>query len=609
MEHALTNTMAEQVEPEPGSPLLIPIKSYFILMNLFLLCLLLPGVSYFFYVKAASFRDAQLEHSVKERTEALHERATQFMRTLSHSGSQAIADYNFTFLASLVEQAVSGDETLLACQFVSKKQLETTTTGGRLADLDIQSSFRTRVDVQEISTPSTSAGNQRLLVSFIKQSPPGFQGQPLLLAEAPVLVGKEQWGSIYAAFSLEPLQREIEQSRQEWSVQLKNSKVFFLSVTSLFFVLGIISAIFFTTPLIRAIKTLRDGVEQVANGDLNHSIHLDRISCSEFASLANSFNSMTSSLHQSRQQLDDYSRSLETRVAERTRELREAQSDLVNQAHQAGMAEMAVGVLHNIGNAITPAKVGIELLIRHLQESRLRSHLEPALQTLPALIDQAPGLADADKEFLRSLILLLPKSLQEEFDLTIRELERISDKHHYIENIIHLQMHYARLGGASLPVDPERLVHDALKLLDEGLRQHRIEVELDIQPLRRIRIEESKLLQILINLIKNGYEAMAQTPIPERRLRIEGRNDGPDILLTVSDRGCGFSPDDRQRMFQFGFSTKERGSGFGLHSCANFLKANNGSIEFHSDGPGTGARFSIRLPAITTIEESAPWPS
>ena len=582
----------------------ISIKDYFILMNLFLLCLLFPSVSYFFYNKAAAFRDSQLEQAVSDRTTALHERAAQLARTLSHSGSQAIAEYNFTFLNSLAEQAMTDDDALLACQFISTLKGYPATTGLGLAGMDIQELFT--ADVKEKNDRQTSAAPEdaKLSVTFADHDPVGAMDKPLLLVRVPVYVGEEQWGFVYAAFTLKQLHREIEKYQQEWAGQMQKSKVFFLSMTGLFFLLGVVSAVLFTTPLVRTIKTLRDGVERVAGGDLNHSIIFGRIVCSEFASLAASFNSMTTSLYLSRKQLDDYSRSLEERVEERTKELQEAQADLVNQAHESGMAEMAVGILHNIGNAITPAKVGAELLIKQLQSSRLRTSLGHALEPIPRLIEQASGLSGKEKEYLLNVIRLLPGSLAEEYDRGIGELERISDKHHYIENIISLQMHYAKFRGSQSLVDANQVARDALKLLAEGLSQHQIQVELDLQPISRVRIEESKLLQILVNLIKNGYEAMTATPAGQRIIRLASHSEADTVVLEVRDNGCGFTPEEQKKMFHFGYSSKERGSGFGLHSCANYLIANNGSIESYSDGPGRGARFAIRLPVEKAEKES-----
>jgi signal transduction histidine kinase len=109
-------------------------------------------------------------------------------------------------------------------------------------------------------------------------------------------------------------------------------------------------------------------------------------------------------------------------------------------------------------------------------------------------------------------------------------------------------------------------------------------------------------MQIVINLIKNGCEAMDEVVDQERVLTLSIHHDPgpPDCLtLVVRDTGIGFDPKEREQFFKFGYTTKDRGSGFGLHSCANYLIAHNGAIEAHSDGRGKGAEFVVRL-AIST---------
>jgi len=124
----------------------------------------------------------------------------------------------------------------------------------------------------------------------------------------------------------------------------------------------------------------------------------------------------------------------------------------------------------------------------------------------------------------------------------------------------------------------------------------------DLGELPLIRAEEPKLLQILINLIKNGFEAMDEK-VPEERVLSLGttfeNGESGQVVITIKDNGCGFNSEDRDKFFAFGYSTKRKGSGFGLHSCANYLIANKGSIEASSEGVGKGATFVIRLPIDT----------
>jgi nitrogen fixation/metabolism regulation signal transduction histidine kinase len=589
---ANTTVMTIPLNP-PGFRYFIPIKGYFALMNIVVLCLLFPTISYFFYNQTISFKDSQLERTVNYQTNALEQRASLLLQTLSRSGSQAISDYNYSFLTTLIGRAVSSDPELLACQFFSAEE-RTVATGIDLPGMTMKEIFNATKLEHKPDQPRTSeTDSEQLPVLVTEYLPANAALPPLLLVKVPVNMGGKIWGFVYAAFSLEHRNHLIEQYRQEWDLQIQQYRFFMFGVTGLFFILGVTSAILFTRPLVSTIEGLRDGVDRVAGGDLSHSIGIGRFACREFASLGQSFNTMTDNLRLSRKQLDEYAHTLEEKVEERTRDLQEAQAELLNQAHEAGMAEMAVGVLHNIGNAITPAKVEAQVLAKQLHDSRLRTGLAQALEPLPNLIKEGKLPTD-EKERLHQIISLLPTSVTQEFDQAIAGLTNIRDKHHYIENIISLQMHYARLHGTPDLIDCNLIIADSLKILDKQL--HLVEITTDLQSTTKVCLEESKLLQILVNLIKNSSEAMADNDIIERTLLISSADHKDEVVITVADNGCGFEQEIKEKLFRFGYSSKSRGSGFGLHSSANYLIANNGSITASSEGTGKGAVFCVHLP-------------
>jgi signal transduction histidine kinase len=573
-------------------------------MNIVLLCLLFPTISIFYFQKTSDFRDEQLQRSVSERTTVLREKAAQLARSLSSSGSQAISGYNFTFLNDLAKKAVANDPEFIGCQFVSNTSNGSVSAGtgfpGR--ELKAYTDLVTMSNTGKSRFPDEEKEDEQLEVVFanIEQlaETSDIRG---LIAVAPVYVGGRLWGTVVASFSLELVDRDIKNITDEWDRQMRNYKVSFLTITLIFVIVGIVSVIILTRPLLRSIDSLRMGVETVSKGELEHKIFFRGLACEEFVTLSKSFNDMTDSLREAKKQLDDYSHSLEDQVDERTRELEEAQAELLVKAHEAGMAEMAVGVLHNIGNAITPVKVGTSTLIQHLRNSPLRTSLKDTMENMPEAIRSASGLPEKEKERIAAILELLPESIQEEYDQIIGKIEQISEKHRYIENVINLQMHYARLKGRAELVDVNRIVKDALKMLAEMIEKHGIEIVTSFQQVEMIRLEEGKMLQILVNLIKNGCEAMYGDDAAERKLFITtSQRDGekPAVVLSVKDTGCGFTPEEKKNFFSFGYSTKERGTGFGLHSSANYLIANNGTIEARSDGPGRGAEFIITLPAI-----------
>ena len=585
--------------------MLVPIWVYFILMNMVVLCLLFPTISYYFFQETTAFRDLQLERAVAERTATLEAKATHLVQSLSHNGTQAISGYNFTFLNNLTREAVENDVELIGCQFVSKGARDAAVAGFGPQGVDLYEAFvgednRAKTRLESIQNPVAPLP----VISNYRQSFPGAGSYPVLQVVAPVFVGGSMWGTVYGAFSLERLQLDTQNMKEEWAAQMRQYKVSLLTITSVFFCLGVGAALLFTRPMIRSIYILRDGVEKVAGGDLTQKILFGKmIACSEFTSLSRSFNHMTEKLRQSKQQLDEYSRSLEEKVDERTSELREAQADLVSQAHEAGMAEMAVGVLHNIGNAITPVKVTISLMSERLRNSPLRTKIGEGLAKFPEALHSAQDLTEQEKEQLVRITKLIPGAVNEELDRVIADVESLREKNLYIEEIIRLQMHYARLHGATESVDVIRVAQDALKMLKDLFGRYHIEVETFFEQVPKVQLEESKLLQILLNLIKNGCESMFGNKEGEKKITIkttfQDDSDVPKVIVSIKDTGCGFIQEDSKQMFTFGYSTKERGSGFGLHSCANYLIANKGTIDAWSKGPGQGAEFVVGLPVGT----------
>jgi C4-dicarboxylate-specific signal transduction histidine kinase len=146
-----------------------------------------------------------------------------------------------------------------------------------------------------------------------------------------------------------------------------------------------------------------------------------------------------------------------------------------------------------------------------------------------------------------------------------------------------------------------KLVEDALRINTAAFDRHRIEVvrEFD-EAMPSVSADRHKALQILINLISNAKYAMDEQSSDEKRMVIRIGPASPDrVKVTVSDSGIGIAPENLIKIFNYGFTTKKNGHGFGLHSCANAAKEMGGSITAHSDGPGRGATFILELPVAT----------
>ncbi|RWX52173.1 HAMP domain-containing protein [Candidatus Electrothrix marina] len=584
----------------------ISLRMYLVLMNSVLLCLLFPLLTFIFIQKTADFRDEHLRENIGAMRKGMENRSAALVRSIGLSVGQAAAGYDFTFLSDLMAEVVKNDREMVYCLIMDDKRQvlahpDKNKLGTRLDD----KMARRNTEQLWPNFPKMYSDGQVLEVSFLKEQ--DVLGKTSLLeAVLPVYNGDKLWGILRCGYTMHFLNSKMIQEYLRWDKQIHAMKVYFISMMAVLLLISVFVAVLFTRPLLRALDVLRRGVHQVRDGDLEHKIRKDLV-CNEFSDLADLFNGMTISLGSSRKKLADYNKSLENKVDERTRELKEAQDIMIRQAHEAGMAEMAVGVLHNIGNAITPAKISAAMLITRLKNSPLRNNLARVLHSLRDMLELSQGDVGEDRSLrMQKIIELIPESIAEEYGQVETALEQICDKHSHIEDIIRLQRQYARIPtGEQQHLDINRVARDALNMFHESLEQREIDVELAFQEVPPVLLEEVHFLQILVNLIKNSYESFDGGNIKNKKIILSSFLEGDEshsVVFSIKDNGCGFTEKERENFFRFGYSTKARGSGFGLHSCANYLIANNGSIDAVSVGPGMGSEFILRLPADTSPE-------
>ena len=575
---------------------------YLIVMNFVLLCLLFPTTAFYFFRQERAFQNSHLERMIVHMRQDLEYRSSSLTQSLALSVGQAIAGFNFSFLNILISQVVSENPEIIYSYIMDpdRKVLAHSDSKEIGHVLEDTTSFLIAEIENSLFLAELTDETQRTPVRvFEMKVQEGNDSIDVIEVVTPVYSGASLAGFLRCGYSYKRLDAEMAAVRQDWANKMHSLKVTFISITFFFFLVGAVVSFLFTRTFIRSMRVLRDGVEKISKGDLKHRIWMEGLSCQEFTHLSDSFNSMTEKLGTSYEQLEQYSKNLEHKVEERTRDLKTAQADLLRQAHEAGMAEMAVGILHNIGNAITPAKVSTALLIKRINESRIRNHIKEMMACFGNIIAEPRALPQDEKEQLRKIVSVLPEAVIEEYDNINSEIKRIRDKHEHIESIIHLQLRYARLSGNIENVNLNKILLDSLEMLAEPISQYSVTITKDIDPdLPSIRIEQSKLLQVIINLVKNAVEAMRDTAPDERTLAVSAHldSDGEFISIAVKDSGIGFAPEEKEKLFTYGYTTKREGSGFGLHSCANFLIANKGSIEAKSNGPGTGAEFVVHLP-------------
>ncbi|HWB11528.1 MAG TPA: ATP-binding protein [Pirellulales bacterium] len=296
-------------------------------------------------------------------------------------------------------------------------------------------------------------------------------------------------------------------------------------------------------------------------------------------------------------------RKLDERNAELERTLtalQNTQSQMMQMAHLAGMTEIATGVLHNVGNVLNNVNISTTVLGERLRQLRIDG-LAKVVKLFDEHTDDLESFLANDrrgrqvKEYLASLSKTLAADQQE----LLGELSFLSDKVQHIRNIIVAEQNYAKRVSFKEQCDLSALIEDVLLMRSHSLQKNRIEVLRDFEPLPPMVLERSKLLQVIENLVKNAIESIASHDGPNRRIGIGLKLMSSErVRLTVTDSGRGIEPEHANRIFNFGFTTKKSGNGFGLHHAANAMTEMGGKISAHSDGLGHGATFTLEIPLV-----------
>jgi signal transduction histidine kinase len=279
-----------------------------------------------------------------------------------------------------------------------------------------------------------------------------------------------------------------------------------------------------------------------------------------------------------------------------------AQTELIDASRQAGMAEVATGVLHNVGNVLNSVNVSATLIAERLNESRVANLARAAAM----LRDQNGGLADfltndPKGRLLPAYIADLSADLENERHEARAEIDLLTRNIEHIKDIVLMQQGYARVPGLTEPLSVAALIEDALRFSFDSYTRHHIIVERDFAPVPPVAVDKHKVLQIFINILRNARQAMEEAGDPDQRVIIRIRRlDEHTVALDISDTGVGIAAENLTRIFSHGFTTRKDGHGFGLHSAALAARQMGGRLTAHSDGIGRGATFHLEIPISGT---------
>jgi signal transduction histidine kinase len=354
-------------------------------------------------------------------------------------------------------------------------------------------------------------------------------------------------------------------------------------VVALLWIAALVYSALFSRSLVRPVRAMMNFSRMVAGGGLTERLVVPA----------------PGELRELRDYLNDMSAELEHRERERqlaALKTEAMQRELLGVSRMAGMAEIATGVLHNVGNVLNSLNVSVSLIGEQLRASKVGG-LSKAIE----LFERHPGglraFLDTDKgKVLPGYLASLGTRLADENAKTLEELASVTRNIEHIKSIVAMQQSYARPAGIIDTVQISALIDDALRMGESSFARHGIDVIRDYAGEVTLTTDRHKLLQIMINLISNARHALKDSGRAPQQLTVGVREVEERVVITVKDTGVGIPAANLDKIFQHGFTTKKGGHGFGLHSSANAARELRGTLCAASDGPGRGATFTLELP-------------
>jgi PAS domain S-box-containing protein len=278
-------------------------------------------------------------------------------------------------------------------------------------------------------------------------------------------------------------------------------------------------------------------------------------------------------------------------------ELERVHKELVTASREAGMAEVATNVLHNVGNILNSVNISASLVAERMRQSKAAG----VSRLAALLVEQGDRVGQFIAEDPRGkrvpeYMAALGEQLAADQRSALEELALLRENLEHIKDTVNMQQSYAKLCGVTETVEVIDLVEDSLRLNAGAFARHGVTLQREFGEVSSINVDKHKVLQILVNLVRNAKYACDDSGRSDKLITLRIAPLPGGVSITVEDNGIGIPPQNMSRLFQHGFTTRASGHGFGLHSGALAAHELGGTLRAESDGDGRGARFILELP-------------
>jgi NO-binding membrane sensor protein with MHYT domain/two-component sensor histidine kinase len=270
---------------------------------------------------------------------------------------------------------------------------------------------------------------------------------------------------------------------------------------------------------------------------------------------------------------------------------------LLLNARQAGMAEVAASVLHNVGNVLNSVNVSSNLIAEKINQSKLsglvdlKKLVNENKNDFKKFMQEDPRAAHIP-EFLNNL----SDYWESEKTSISGELTMLTKNVNHIRNIIATQQDLSRVSDFEQVVSISNVIEESILISGVDHEKYHITLERKFDHLKPVLVDKVKLLQILVNLIQNAKDSLAESENRSKTLTLSITANQHHFHIKVADNGSGIPSENLTKIFGYGFTTKKSGHGFGLHTSAISASEMGGSLNVTSAGKGKGATFVLQLP-------------
>jgi len=292
----------------------------------------------------------------------------------------------------------------------------------------------------------------------------------------------------------------------------------------------------------------------------------------------------------------EYLRDISARK-ETAEELERVHKQLMTASRQAGMAEVATNVLHNVGNILNSVNISASLVIERVKQSKA-----PGVSRVAALLcEQGSAVGefianDERGKRIPEYLTSLGEQLTSDQKMTLEELASLRENMEHIKDTVAMQQSYAKLCGVTETIAVAELVEDSLRLNAGAFVRHGVTLLREYAEVPPITVDKHKVLQVLVNLVRNAKYACDESGRSDKLITLRIEKSPVGVRICVIDNGVGIPAENMSRLFTHGFTTRADGHGFGLHSGALAAQELGGTLLVMSDGPGCGASFILELP-------------